>query len=288
MLLAKVVDQVATECDLEECTVAQYRLAEKKFSEWLGKQSTKEDLTLENLNGFIASIQKQNRSGTTARNYRVSITRLWNYLTEFYGYPPYCVRRLRRPKIDDNPVVAWTSEQIKQLIKGSDDLIGRMRCGVYHADFIRAWILVGYDTGLRPSDLRRITWDQIDLASRRYHVVQHKTRNAHCGSIGDLAAVALEKIRDAFFDTGLVFPLSKGGVRRIELQLYNEAEKYGFKRLRGQGIGTLRKSHATGVYSIDGENAAAESLGHVGGPRTVRKSYIDHRAVKKGRLPPPF
>lgn len=86
----------------------------------------------------------------------------------------------------------------------------------------------------------------------------------------------------------LVFPLSKGGMRRLELMLYNESIRHGFTRIKGQGIGTIRKTHATAIYITDGECAAAESLGHVGGVRTVRASYIDHRAIKQGRLPVPL
>jgi integrase len=83
-----------------------------------------------------------------------------------------------------------------------------------------------------------------------------------------------------------VFPLSKSGVRRIELILFETAAKLGFRRMRGQGLGCLRKSHATQVYTAEGESAAAESLGHVSGTRTVRRHYIDSRSIKSGRLPP--
>ncbi|AMV30924.1 site-specific tyrosine recombinase XerC [Pirellula sp. SH-Sr6A] len=287
MLLATVVDQVAMECDLALVTVKQYELAVKRFSEFLGKQATKDDLTTENLNGFVCSLQKF-LTGTTARNYRVSITRLWNHLTEFYGLEPYNVRRLRRPKIEEKPVYAWSAQQVQQLMQGCENLIGIMRCGAREYEFMKAWLLLGYDTGLRPIDLRGIEWDDLDFESRRFAIVQHKTGIAHHGMMRPQTIVALEILQQRLPNSTKVFPLSKGGVRRLELALYKEAATFGFKRRRGQGIGTLRKTHATGVYTLAGEHAAAESLGHVGGVRTARKSYIDHRAVQKGRLPPEF
>lgn len=274
------------ECDLATVTVKQYELAVKRFSEFLGRQATKDDLTTENVNGFVCSLQKT-LTGTTARNYRVSITRIWNHLTEFYGLEPYNVRRLRRPKVEQKPVYAWSPQQVQQLLKATDELIGKLKCGAYESEFMRAWILIGYDTGLRPIDLRAITWDDLDFASARFAIVQHKTGIAHHGMLRPQTMVALEILRQRI-KTDHVFPLSKGGVRRLELALYREATKLGFKRRKGQGIGTLRKTHATGVYTVAGEHAAAESLGHVGGVRTARRSYIDHRAVQKGRLPPEF
>jgi integrase len=96
--------------------------------------------------------------------------------------------------------------------------------------------------------------------------------------------VRLERIKEP--SRTLVFPLSKSGIRRLELILFKTAESLGFRRIRGQGLGTLRKSHATEIYKRDGESAAAESLGHVGGTRTVRQHYIDARSIKAGRLPP--
>ncbi len=282
MHLATIVDRVATECDLEQSTIAQYRRAESRFSAWLGYSSTDADLTIENLNGFIAALQKR-ISGTTARNYRVSITRIWNYLTEHHNLPEYNVRRLRKPKIDKKPVFAWSPEQVTALLKGAQDMLGRLRCGIEESDFMTAWIWIGYDTGIRPIDLRLLKWSDLQVSHGTLAITQHKTRNPHSALMSEQAKHWLDRI--VLPSRQLVFPLTKGGMRRLELKLYKESVRHGFTRIKGQGIGTLRKTHATEVYITDGECAAAESLGHVGGVRTVRASYIDHRAVRRGRLP---
>ena len=281
MLLSTAVEQVAMECDLEKSTVDQYKRAVRRFSAWLGNPATSDDLAVSKLNGFIHEIQ-QRTSGTTARNYRVSITRIWNYLVETEDLPSYDVRRLRRPKLSPRPVSAWSTAQFATLLKAASSMPGRLRCGVPVNDFLTAWLWIAFDTGIRPSDIRLLTWASVDFNASLITIVQHKTGNSHSGMLSPECLAAINKIN---LGHPHVFPLTKGGVRRLELNLYREAAKLGFSRLPGQGLGTLRKTHATEIYNSDGLNAAAESLGHVGGTRTARASYVDQRAVKQGRLP---
>lgn len=281
--LSKAIDCLVMECDLQPCTIQQYRLAISRFSSWLGHPGTTNDLTTENVNGFLVDLQKR-FTARTVRNYRVCITRIWNYLSETEGLAGYNPRRLRRPKIESKPVTSWSCDQVAILIASTESLDYRLRCGLTERDFLAAWIKVGYDTGLRPIDLRLLRWIDIDFDHNSISITQHKTKNVHTAVLGKESIEALKSIRSPVRE--LVFPMSKGGLRRLEVKLFSLATRYGFQRSRGQGIGTLRKTHATEIYKTQGENAAAESLGHVGGVRTVRASYIDHRAVRHGRLPP--
>jgi integrase len=284
MLLETIVYQVATECDLAKCTIKQYEAAERRFSAFLQRPATTDDLSHSTVNAFLASLKLE---ATTIRNYRVCLTRIWNYAVEVYHIEGYDIKRLRRPKIAKKPVWSWTSEQITQLLRGCDELIGRLKIGIKQCDFMRAVVLFGYDTGLRPIDCRLVTWDAIDFAQRRICITQHKTNEPHVARMNDITHDAIRKIERPQRDR--IFPLDKGGMRRLELMLFAESARFGFVRRKGQGLGTLRKSHATSIYIQEGENAAAESLGHVGGTRTVKASYIDHRAKNSGRLPPlPF
>jgi integrase len=283
MLLSNVLDRIVLEFDLQPCTIKQYRMVVSRFSAWLGKKAELSDLTMDNLNGFLfASQQKLNP--TTIRNYRVAMTRVWNYASETEGIPSYNPKRLRRQKLIQKPVLSWSQGQVSALLKGSQDLMGELNCGIKQSELMQAWILVGYDTGLRPIDLRFLRWANIDFQYGTLSITQHKTRRTHTALLSEESKKALKAIQSPERD--LVFPLGKGGCRRLELKLFEAAKRFGFRRVRGQGIGTLRKSHATEIYKKEGEVAAAESLGHVGGVRTVRASYIDHREVRQGRLPP--
>ena len=281
MLLSTAVDQVAMECDLEKTTVEQYKRAVSRFSAWLNHPAVSEDLVVANVNGFILDLQTR-MTGTTSRNYRVCLTRVWNYLVETDGIPGYDVRRLRRPKQVPKPVSAWSPSQFSLLLKAAKLVRGTLECGIPASNFLTAWLWVSYDTGIRPSDMRLLTWTSVDFKTQSIRIVQHKTSNPHTAILGPESIKSMRKLDQTLEN---VFPLTKGGVRRWELILYKEAAKHGFTKSKGQGLGTIRKTHATEVYNTDGLNAAAESLGHVGGTRTARASYVDPRAIKQGRLP---
>jgi integrase len=284
VILASLVSRIAMECDLEPCTVAQYDRAIRKFSEFLGETALAQHLTTDYVNSFLLWQKKAGKSGTTIRNYRVSLTRVWNLAVENGLCEPYNPRRLRTARIVQRPVLSWTPSQIAMLVAAAEKLPGSLRCGLSVAGFLSAWLRVGYDTGIRPIDLRSLSWASVDLGAGTITFTQHKTRKPHVGRLSKTSVKLLQQIR--YPARNLVFPLTKGGVRRIELQLFEFAASLGFSRMSGQGLGTLRKTHATQIYEQEGEYAAAESLGHVGGVRTVRASYIDSRVIRSGRLPP--
>jgi integrase len=284
MTLDDLLGQIATERDLERSTLAQYARAAAKFGLFLGKQAELTDLNEDNLNRFLADLKAKGKTGTTIVNYRVAITVVWNFAVCRDLCKPFNARKIRRPKQESRPVRSWTLSQIKLLVDACEKIPGKLHCGVAIGAFLRAWVRLGYDTGLRPVDLRMLRWQDVDLGSRRISITQHKTKRAHTARLSATSCDLLAGIERPPRDR--VFPLSKSGVRRIELILFATAAKLGFRRMRGQALGTLRKSHATQIYEAEGEFAAAESLGHVGGVRTVRRSYIDSRSLKAGRLPP--
>ena len=146
-----------------------------------------------------------------------------------------------------------------------------------------AWLWVGMDTAFRPSDMREIRWDQVDFGTQSITLSQHKTRYVHRACISDESVRALKAIQ--LPSRQVVFPITKDQIRYPLKKLYNEAAKLGFVKTPGRSIGTLRRLHATIQYEDYGAAVAAESLGHVGGTRTVYKSYIDHRSRRQGRLP---
>jgi integrase len=286
MLLASVIDRIAMDRDIEKVTVDQYIRHVNRFSECLGHEATIEDLSEDSLNRFLVSLQKEGLVGTTVRNYRVSITVVWSYLTEKEGLREYSIRRVRRLKIVQRPVHAWSLKQIGQLIAACEDVRGTLDNGIAGKDFLKAWVYLGYDTGLRPSDVRLLKWSDVNQIDGDVIITQHKTSVPHCAYLSPQSQESLRAIQ--FPERELIFPLTKGGVRRWELKLYDVAKNHGFSRRKGQGLGTLRKTHATEVYRSEGESAAAESLGHVGGVRTARASYIAHDAIRRGRLPRSF
>lgn len=209
--------------------------------------------------------------------------RIWNYATDRYGYAQCIPRRIRRQRSPEKIVKAWSLNDLSALLSASREMPGTLRCGIPANVFMTAWIWVGYETGIRPGDLRELRWENVDLANRTILIVQHKTRKVHAASFGEDAAAWLQRLQA--FGNELVFPLCKWGVRRWEGFLYARAARFGFSRLKGQGIGTLRKSHATQIYLLHGLAAAADSLGHRGSTRTAGAHYVDSRQ-QRGLVPP--
>jgi integrase len=212
-------------------------------------------------------------SHQTIHNRKRGLTPLWNYAADRGWSKGYEARRLRRIKVADPIVVPWTTSQLRQLLVAVETLPGTLKIGIPARDLMRALLWLSFETGLRPSDWLRVRFDQFDLDNGLVRIVQHKTGKAHVANIGVCTIEAIRKIQLPL--RAEVIPLLKSGVRKWELQLFAHAEKTtGFKRRKGQALGTLRKTHGTEVCREHGIEAAAHSLGHVSGTRVARRHYV--------------
>ncbi len=285
MELQAVTAQMVAERELDALTEGQYLRTQRRFDLFLGRRSKVEDLHPTLVNKFLKWAKSQfSLSNTSVRNHRRSICRIWNYAAEIRVCDGYDRRRIYQPKEEDAAVFAWTIDQFRLLIQAAGDLPGQLRSGVPASVFLTAWLWVGYDTGMRPRDMRKLTWDAVDFQECTVAFIQHKTKRHHTSLVGDSSVNALRLLRS--YGTRKVFHLGKSGVRRWELILFSAAEQIGFSRRKRQALGTLRKTHATEVYREHNLSTAAESLGHTSGTRTAAKHYIDHRYKNRGTLPP--
>lgn len=287
MLVIDALNSLLVEHDLEHTTQLQHKRAVRRFSEYLGRPATLDDLTLETINQWIIWLgEKKKLSPGSVLNHRSSIVRIWNYCADTLGTVGECpTRRIRRPKRPARIVRAWTLSELELLLTAAKDLPGRLRCGMKASDFMLAWLWVGYETGLRPIDLRGLQWQNIDFATSTITVVQHKTGCVHTAYFGPESAKHLQSLLTCAQNN--VFPLCHWGIRRWEAILYRRAAKFGFTKLPHMGLGTLRKTHATEIYRQYGLAAAAESLGHASGTRMAREHYVDSRVQRRFSPPSP-
>lgn len=283
--LQTTLAEILAVSDPSPVTAEQYERGLRYFELFLGRPATSLDLTHDNLNAWFTWLQTNRKNGpTTVRGHRAAICRIWNHLAQEGIVQPYLIRKLRLPKIRTKIVEAWTKAQVQCLLKAVDSIEGRLRCGIQTRQFFRALFLFAYDSGLRPGDLRRIKWTDIDFEKRIAVIVQHKTGNPHCFSLSDEAVDAIKLIVEPRRE--LVFPLTKAGTNTQLRKLYKTAKSFGFTRKKGQSINQFRKLHGTEVYKQHGLNAAAESLGHVSGSAIAKKHYVDSSAQHVGNLPP--
>lgn len=85
--------------------------------------------------------------------------------------PPRGVMRLRAPL---PPVQAWTISHCCALVKAADGFSGqRLRNGANVRDFLRCWVLLGYETGARYGDI--FSWTGANLRGSVMSWVTSKT-----------------------------------------------------------------------------------------------------------------
>ncbi len=281
MLLIHALDQVMMERDLQPITECQYRKSIAEYSAHLGRAAEVADLCYSQINAWLKSL-KGRLDATTIINRKKGLTVVWNHLAELGEIEHYHSRRLFCPKVAPKPVVSWSLAEFAILLRAAEKVSGEYH-GIPNSRMLLAWLWVGLDTAYRPSDMRRMRWDQIDFQGQTITLSQHKTGNVHRAELSGESMKAIRGIQQP--RRVLVFPITKDEIRYPLKSLYREAEKLGFTKIPGRSIGTLRRLHATIQYEDHGAAIAAESLGHVGGERTVYRSYIDHRSRRQGRLP---
>jgi integrase len=130
-------------------------------------------LTKERVNDYIAKRLTQ-VSPLTVATERSILLSLWKHAvdSEFLPAMPRGIMRFKHRK---PPTQAWTVEQVQKALKTTEAYNGR-RVRWSRASkrgFLRAWILLAYETGARMGDIMALRGDWIDGETVRW--VQSKT-----------------------------------------------------------------------------------------------------------------
>jgi integrase len=92
-------------------------------------------------------------SGITVKHERTICLSLWRWAYDqgLYDTAPRGVMRMRAKK---KPTRAWSVEQIKGVIAACETQRGRtLRSGADKGEFLRAWVLLAYESGARLGDV---------------------------------------------------------------------------------------------------------------------------------------
>jgi integrase len=100
-------------------------------------------------------------STITARNERGIILSLW--VTAYHdGVVDTTPRGIMKIKVRRAATRAWTLEEVKTVLSHARKQRGiKLRCGADKADFLSAWILLGYESGARFGDCWSFTREHI-------------------------------------------------------------------------------------------------------------------------------
>lgn len=227
------------------------------------------------LNRWVRSLPY---ASTTKQSYRKAA-----YTLVRWGGTHGLCKKLDEPpipvKANFPPVVAWTMEELQRLLVTASNLKGRInRNGCPLAAFWRAWILVGYETGVRFSDIHNLRCDQ--LHDSRLYIVHHKTGQPAGKILSPACVKALEKMRD--LGDGKTFFRWALARRHVFLQFKKLARKANVQ-------GSLKWLRRTGATQCELANpgTAPRFLGHLSGPGLAMRHYLDQSQLADHSPRPP-
>lgn len=256
------------------CDSASYQLSNSlsRFSLHLGKDAEICDLKPDKVNAWLVALEATHSQRSIA-GHRGNLLALWRWLAELGDCEaPRQIRKVRKPE----PMpVAWTLDELRQLLAVAEQAPGEMPDGTPFAVYWPATIQVAYSTGLRRSDLWILRHEQIRQNGSIF-LRQHKTGQTHQPQ---LSAKALCLIRQIKHDPPLAWQGSN--VR----QWYDRWARL----VKAAGIrpGALQQIRRTGAthLAIDHPERVQRYLGHRS--VTMQRHYVDLTiAAPQSELPP--
>jgi integrase len=263
--------------DVSKGYIGQLGYSVANFSRWLKRPATIGDLHADTANRWLMHLGETGLSKYTIHTYWRHLRAIWYHafdegLTEAH---PRRVRKIKKPRLANT---AWNAAQLVRLLAEADKLVGvSKKSRVPRAAFWRAFLLVGYDTGLRRGDMLRLKTTDVRGRSE-FTVVQHKTGWPVVVHLRPETVAAVEATyppeRDRVFSgycqqkviTGLKALVKAAGIPP-------------------GGCHMLRRSSATALEMVC-PGAATRHLGHLT-PDLAMKHYLDHAQLDRAKPMPP-
>jgi integrase len=189
----------------------------------------------------------------------------------------YFIEQIRKVKAPVSPPVAWTREELARLLHHARHLPGKLQSGCRAALFFHGWVLCGYESGLRFSDLLNLQCHQ--LRGGRLHTVQSKTGDPVVHVLSPECARTLGELGSQSTD-GTIFRWA----------LAERWLRIRWKRLCASAkvTGTCKWLRRTGATWVEATNPgqASRFLGHRS-PELAMKHYIDRSLLPNSCPSPP-
>jgi integrase len=275
MLLSTLVGEYLSEREVSPLYAANLRRAVTKAAAY-GIQTVKQ-LDPKLVNDFLANYPLSTMS---RHNLRREFVTVWRYaydrgLTDVY---PSRVRKIPAPK---KPVQTWSIDYLRQLlaVAEKDTTPISMRFPwMRRCDVLPAWIALGYDSGLRFTDV--LSTRRADFRNHTVAVTAHKTKKVTVRKITPFTEGLCQKLLDRSPDDTLFrWLLPRRRALVLWRQFLDANAAPGSSRW-------LRRSGATYVERKQ-PGAATRFLGH-SNPTLARISYIDETLLDLPDGPPPL
>ncbi len=258
--------------DIEPGTKWSYTRAIKNLEIFAGRTLMLRDLSADLVNGWIDKRLADGFARITIRNDACSIKSMWKEAARQGKAPamPDTIRRVRVPR----PVPeAWTLVELQRVLDACDRLSSRVKGmgGVHWRELARAVVLVGYHSGLRSCDLRRLPMGPL-LSGEPFVVVQEKTD----------WPITIRLPTEAIEAARATVPPD----REVFLPLHKSSVWYQFRALvLMAGVkGSPKWLRRTGATAVEAEQpgAAMAFLGHKT-PGLALRHYVDQRIAGQAR-----
>jgi hypothetical protein len=129
------------------------------------------DFSATSMNHWLSGLRDLNP--TTRANWRRGALVLWHYAHRL-GLVEHPSNRVQKIKCSAKPPVAWSLDEFQHLLAHCRQLKGNFKVsGCPQSLFFCAFMLAGYELGIRRSDLHNLRADQV--RGNRVYVVQNKT-----------------------------------------------------------------------------------------------------------------
>lgn len=262
MLLADLLDMYLSERESSPRYIESLKRTVKRAREF-GLLDTSQ-LIPEKANEFLTRLPL---AAVTRSNIRRELLTLWRFAFDnsYTDVPPLRVCRI---KATPPPPRAWSLETLRQLLAAAEQDVRPVsqRCpGLLWRDVLPCWIVVGYDTGLRFSDLLHLHGG--DITNGCVICTAHKTGKFTVRAISHTGLAYTDRLLEKSPD-GTLFRWALP--RRRALQKWKEF-------LLEQGVqGSsrwLRRSGATYVEK-NRKGEAMRFLGH-SNPALAPRHYLD-------------
>lgn len=118
-------------------------------------------ISVERLNKYIMA-RAEKVSGITAKSERTIALCMWRWAYD-RGLVNEAPRGVLKMKARKKPTKAWTIPQLQQLVKATHQHDGtRMHSLADRGQFLRAWVLLAYETGARFGDVMAFRAEHLD------------------------------------------------------------------------------------------------------------------------------
>lgn len=279
MLVTDFLAQYILEHDLRESSIVTMRYTVSAFESWLGRPATLDDFNQETLNKHLVWMQSQQRAAATINGRKKNLLTLWRaaWDCELMDQFPRRVRKIKLPR--KNPL-AWTPEEVRQLVVTAMATPDTLPCRIEKAVWWTSLILTAWDSALRLGDLLAFEYEWIPPGGC-LTIMQRKT--------GFTQQIQLRPVTLEWIDRCM----AQGSQRRIIWPRTSRREEFyrSFNRIvRRAGVrsGTFRWLRRASITAVDvlQYGAGTDQAGHRDRGITLRH-YVDRTQIPFSRPLPP-